>query len=48
MTTHLPGRVDFVIYPSVAAAVRELTTPKKAEKEITKKAEPVNDQNSGS
>ena len=25
MTTHLPGRVDFVIYPSVAEAVRELS-----------------------
>ena len=25
MTTHLPGRVDFVIYPSVAEAVKELS-----------------------
>ena len=37
MTTHLPGRVDFVIYPSVAEAVRELT------KESPKEAQTVND-----
>jgi MFS superfamily sulfate permease-like transporter len=33
MTTHLPGRVDFVIYPSVAAAVRELTKEPSKEEE---------------
>ena len=45
MTTHLPGRVGFVIYPSVAVAVKELTkeSPKK-QKESTKKAETVDDQ----
>ena len=50
MTTHLPGRVGFVIHPSVAVAVRELAngSPKKAEKESTKKAETVNEQNSDS
>ncbi len=31
MSTHLPGRVGFVIYPSVATAVRELTKDKSTE-----------------
>ena len=49
MTTHLPGRVGFVIYPSVAVAVKELTkeAPKKAEKAATKEAETVDDQTPG-
>ena len=35
MTTHLPGRVGFVIYPSVAVVVRELTKePPKEDKEV--------------
>ena len=43
MTTHLPGRVDFVIYPSVAEAVRELTKESSKKKESPKKAATVND-----
>jgi SulP family sulfate permease len=39
MTTHLPNRVHFTIYPSVAEAVKELTAGKdKEEKKPAKKA----------
>ncbi len=42
MSTHLPGRVGFVIYPSVAATVRELTKePSKEEKKSGTSDEPV-------